>query len=50
MASEQNTPDTYQAPAVTVLGSVAELTLHNSTGAHFDASFTAGEPAQPPFS
>ena len=35
---------TYQAPTITNLGSVSELTQQGADGAKFDFSFASGEP------
>lgn len=34
----------YEAPQVTVVGSVQELTLAAATGSHLDQTFPAGTP------
>ena len=40
---------TYQAPTITNLGSVSELTQQGANGAKIDFNFASGDPIPPAF-
>lgn len=50
MSSVDNTKLPYEAPVVTMLGTLESITRHDIDGHRFDMSFNAGDPIPDAFS